>query len=402
MSHVEDRHKRPGRHAGKRWRARYTDPDGRERSKSFDRKTDADRFLIQVEADVLHGTYLDPDAGKVTLRRYAEGWAKGWHADSASAGKIRSHLDSHILPGLGGRTLAQLAARPSAVQQWLAGLPLSARTAGQVLGTLSAICSAAADDGLITRNPCRADSVRVPRVPQRKVVPWTAAEVAAVRAALPEPYRALADCGAGLGLRQGEILALGPDETDFLRRKVHVRRQLKVAAGRAWFALPKGGRERDVPLPGPVALALSAHLAAHRTAEVTLPWHEPGSRRHGQPVTCTLAFTAPAPGGAVRYLTASLFNKAAWRPARAAAGVAHGDRGDGMHALRHYYASALLAGGVDVRALSEYLGHHDPGFTLRVYAHLMPSAEGRALRAIEAAFSAASGPQTAQEGVKAP
>ncbi len=39
-----------------------------------------------------------------------------------------------------------------------------------------------------------------------------------------------------------------------------------------------------------------------------------------------------------------------------------------MHALRHYYASALLAGGVDIRALSEYLGHHDPAFTLRIYA----------------------------------
>ena len=47
-----------------------------------------------------------------------------------------------------------------------------------------------------------------------------------------------------------------------------------------------------------------------------------------------------------------------------------------MHALRHYYASVLLAGGVDVRALSEYLGHHDPAITLRIYAHLMPSRRG--------------------------
>ena len=69
-----------------------------------------------------------------------------------------------------------------------------------------------------------------------------------------------------------------------------------------------------------------------------------------------------------------------------------------MHALRHYYASVLLAGGVDVRALAEYLGHHDPAVTLRIYAHLMPGAETRALKAIEEALSSQDhGPQTAQE-----
>ena len=44
----------------------------------------------------------------------------------------------------------------------------------------------------------------------------------------------------------------------------------------------------------------------------------------------------------------------------------------GPHQLRHFYASVLLAGGVDIKALSEYLGHHDPAMTLRIYAHLMP------------------------------
>ncbi|WP_322741151.1 tyrosine-type recombinase/integrase [Streptomyces hygroscopicus] len=41
-----------------------------------------------------------------------------------------------------------------------------------------------------------------------------------------------------------------------------------------------------------------------------------------------------------------------------------------MHALRHYYASVVLDAGENVRALAEYLGHADPGFTLRTYTHL--------------------------------
>jgi len=59
---------------------------------------------------------------------------------------------------------------------------------------------------------------------------------------------------------------------------------------------------------------------------------------------------------------------------------------NGMHALRHYYASALLEAGVSIRAVSEYLGHADPGFTLRVYAHLMPTSDERARQAMDLAL----------------
>ena len=98
-------------------------------------------------------------------------------------------------------------------------------------------------------------------------------------------------------------------------------------------------------------------------------------------------------------LNTSTFNTAAWRPARRKAGLGDG----GMHALRHHYASVLLSGGVDVRALSEYLGHHDPAVTLRIYAHLMPSAEAKALRAVETALAGEDhGPGTAQEGGNGP
>lgn len=38
------------------------------------------------------------------------------------------------------------------------------------------------------------------------------------------------------------------------------------------------------------------------------------------------------------------------------------------------------------RALADYLGHADPGFTLRTYAHLMPEAEDRARSAVDAAL----------------
>ena len=58
-------------------------------------------------------------------------------------------------------------------------------------------------------------------------------------------------------------------------------------------------------------------------------------------------------------------------------------RENGMHAIRHFYASVLLDAGESVRGLASYLGHADPGFTLRVYTHLMPASEERTKRAID-------------------
>ncbi|MFG3697066.1 tyrosine-type recombinase/integrase [Micromonospora sp. NPDC047620] len=73
-------------------------------------------------------------------------------------------------------------------------------------------------------------------------------------------------------------------------------------------------------------------------------------------------------------------NRDYWHPALTAAGI-QSSRATGMHALRHFYASVLLDAGESVKALSEYLGHADPGFTLRTYTHLMPTSEDRTRRA---------------------
>jgi integrase len=62
-----------------------------------------------------------------------------------------------------------------------------------------------------------------------------------------------------------------------------------------------------------------------------------------------------------------------------------------MHALRHLYASVLLDAGENIKALSGYLGHSNPGFTLRVYTHLMPSSEGRARLTMDHVYRLAAG-----------
>ncbi len=60
-----------------------------------------------------------------------------------------------------------------------------------------------------------------------------------------------------------------------------------------------------------------------------------------------------------------------------------------MHALRHHYAGLVLDARENIRALAEYLGHADPGFTLRIHTHLMPAGEERTKKAVDRALEAA-------------
>ena len=81
----------------------------------------------------------------------------------------------------------------------------------------------------------------------------------------------------------------------------------------------------------------------------------------------------------------------------AKAEITYRKRIDGMHALRHFYVSVLLAQGVSIKELADYLGHADPGFTLRTYTHLVPSSFERARAAVDGVFP----PAVAADGLDA-
>lgn len=373
MASIEKR----ARNGRLRWYARWVDPDNRPRSKVFDRKKDAEDFLDGIKGDIHRGAYIDPDAGKVQFRMYAEQWLAMQTFGRSTREAVQQRLEKHVYPVLGNHQLRGI--KPSAIQAWQRGMGrLAASHRRVILVNVSTIFSAAVDDELIAKNPCRARSVAKPKVPTKKVTPWPLDQVLAVRDALVRRYRVVVALGAGLGLRQGEIFGLSPDDVDWLRGSVEVQRQVKVFTnGKQAFALPKGGKTRTVPLPDKVRAELAAYLAERPARTVVLPWETPD----GKPVAVKLVVSTREHTAVNR----NYFNRLIWKPALAAAGVA-ATRENGCHALRHFYASLLLDAGESIKAVSEYLGHSDPGFTLRVYTHLMPSSTDRTKRAVDAVW----------------
>src|SRR5664279_4961103 len=92
------------------WLARWRDPTGVQVKRTFGRKIDAERALVSVESSKLHGAYIDPAAGKVTLRAYVEGrWLPALvHVRPTTDELYRAHLRNHLLPALGGHPVSSL------------------------------------------------------------------------------------------------------------------------------------------------------------------------------------------------------------------------------------------------------------------------------------------------------
>lgn len=374
---------------GMRYRARYFAPDGNRKSKSFadGQKRIAEQWLSSISADVARGQYIDPNAARTSFQEFAERWLASQSGDPNTRASMQSQLKLHAFPRIGSRPLGSF--QPSHMREFVTQLEASGMSgsyARVIFSNVRAILSAAVEDGCLPRNPCNSRTVTLPEMGARRVVPWLPERVFAMRGALVERFRPLVDVGAGCGLRQGEILGLSVEELDFGNDVLHVVQQLKLSLSQPVFAPPKGGKLRDVPLPEPVADALKAHMKRFPPVKVTLPWMRAG----GPPVTKRLIFTGPLGGHVWR----TSLNEDHWKPALAKVGVIPkaksrehaAAREHGMHALRHFYASVLLDAGESIKAVSEYLGHSDPGLTLKVYAHLMPSSRDRARKALGAAL----------------
>lgn len=162
MASVERRERRgPNGSSQLRYVVRWREPDGRTRAKSFTRKGDPSRFAATVAADIVRGKYLDPDAGKINFKNYTAKWLAAQTFDEGTSESVELRHRLHAHPELGETLLSDI--KPSTIQTWLRGLSDLAPTYQKVLfANVSTILTAAVDDELIPKNPCKAPSYASP------------------------------------------------------------------------------------------------------------------------------------------------------------------------------------------------------------------------------------------------
>jgi integrase len=351
VSHIERRG--PGR-----WRARYRDPSGRERSKTFERKTDADRFLAGIENSKLTGSYVDPSRSKVTVGVWAEDWLAA-QADLAPKTRERyaGIIRRHIQPRWGRVQLASVT--HADVQRWLTGLDLAPASVRKTHRVLSMVLAYAVKDGRLATNP--AAGVSLPRIRQAEKRFLTHQQVHELAEACGDEYRLAVLFLAYTGLRWGEMAALKVRRIDFLRRRVLVAESVTPVRGGMTWGDTKGHERREVALPRFLIDDLSRQVAG-RTPD-------------------DLVFTGQR-GAAMRSGTFR-------RGPLAAAAKTIGVPGFHPHELRHTAASLAIASGADIKVVQQMLGHKSATMTLDQYGHLFPDRLDVVADAMDAAMKSA-------------
>ena len=151
-----------------RWEARFRDTAGRQRTATFDRKSDATIFLAAAETDVARGSWRDPALGRTPFADIARDWLasnprKRPTTYAHDAMVIRVHLN----PPLGELPIARVT--PADVKAVVAAMEhrgLAPATVRTSYGVLRAILSWAVENDVIDRSPCR--GVRLPSRPSHR------------------------------------------------------------------------------------------------------------------------------------------------------------------------------------------------------------------------------------------
>lgn len=332
-----------------RWLGRYRDQSGRERTKTFPTKREAEAWASEQERKLRRGEWTDPALARVTVADLVEQWRATLTVKPSTQAAYDNIVDKIILPRWGTVRLDKIA--PSDVRAWIAGLHgAGGRKAGPSLtrkthGLFSQMLDLAVMDGRLPRNPARpAAGSRgfLPRLPKKTAHTYLTAEQLHAVAEESGQYRVFVLFLGYTGLRWGEATALRVRDVNPLQGRVSVARAVAEVRGELVWGIPKSHAARTVPIPGFLRDGLTVLMAGKGPDD--------------------LLFTSPA--GAV--LRNRNFTQRVLLQASRRAGIEPVT----PHDFRHTAASLAIKAGANVKAVQRMLGHGSAALTLDTYAGL--------------------------------
>lgn len=342
----------PSAVAGKvtRWRARYVDDGGREIQRFFERKVDAQKWLDAQVASLLRGDHVAPADAKVTVGQWCDTWLAAYGNRRESSVRMAEVHLKIIKAHFGAVPLSTV--KPSDVRAWTAQLQKEGRAPSYVYALhsrLSQLLTDAVHDGLVARNPCS----RRTSPPMGKQRPYvaTTGQVWALYDAFPPGVRPAILMGAHAGLRLAECAALRITDVDLAAGVIHPavqwpEKDLKSDKSRTAIPIPREMTQ---------ILAEAARTGNGRTF-LDDEWGNPGN-----PWTIQRAM----------------------RDARDRLDLPDDFR---FHDLRHYFASLLIASGLDVKVVQARLRHASAKTTLDTYGHLWPDRDDTSRAAVAVVY----------------
>ena len=298
-------------------------------------------------------------SGKYTVAEWVRLWFETYSKPSIreqTAYYYNNYIEKHIVPGIGSIKLDKLTTlqiqqfynklkTSGRVQRYehieLKDKGLSNRFIRGVHGVLNSALDQAVKERLITSNP--AEGCKLPKIEKKEMKVLLPEQIGAYlqeankRGLLPAYYLELTS-----GLRRGELLALLWTDLDVENMTISVTKQVNRINGQLKVSQPKTSNSiRTIPIPKQAVNLLVLEHEKHPDSPYMFPspktgnMYDPDSFRHTHEKILV------------------------------AAGIEH----IRFHDLRHTFATLSLQNGVDVKTLSNTLGHYSAGFTLDTYTH---------------------------------
>lgn len=358
------------------------DATGRRRQKwhgGFRTRREAEAARAKLVNEVNTGVYAEPT--KTTL----EEWVLGsWLPTMKSQVKPTTWasydrmLRLHVLAVLGNRPLHKL--NPTLLNSLYVDLMaagykkesrgggLHVKTVRHIHSTLHKVLGDPIDAGLLTNNP--ADRAKPPR--PRAGSPtemkfWNAEQLGRFLAHIEgDRLEAAWHLLAMTGMRRGEVLGLRWQDVDLDHRRLAVRHTITAVGYEIKESTPKNHQACTIDLDPGTMEQLKAHR--ERQAKEKEAWG-PGYQDTG------LVFRRED-GTPVH---PQLFSQQFEREVRRS-----GLPQIRLHDVRHTHATIALRAGVPVKVISERLGHEDPAFTMKQYAHVIPGMQAEAAELVAA------------------
>lgn len=329
-------------------------------------KRAAEEAAEQIQARLTLGdpTWFDPPAPEPTAVPTFRELARRWLAEDvplrckgSTAAQYAHVLTRHWLPRFGDRPVTSILRNDvKAALAEMGGAVARTTLRYAILPPLKGVLMFAVEQGILTASPAGRLGKYVPdtRVPQERLDPFTAEELAAIlttaQGDFPAWYPAILTA-ARTGLRFSEWTALRPEDLDFRHGAILVRRGCYHGV----VTTPKSGKGRRVDMSRQLAAVLQGWLTL-REAEAAVEGRPPGLWLF--------------PGANGKPVDRDTFAYRAWRPILRRAGVRYRP----PHQLRHSFASLLIQHGESLAYVRDQLGHHSIALTVDIYGHLAPGA----------------------------
>lgn len=341
------------------WEGRYYDNDGKQHSLYGSTKAIVKDKLAAKRTEIVQGTAITET--DLTVAQWGKEWLETFKTNRVKHSTMENyecHFRLHIMPYIGNIKLKELTTlHVQRVYLRLEKEGLSPKSIRDVHGMLHGMLDKALTMDMIRKNV--SESCELPKVQKHDMHPLTATEVGQfMQMAKDDDYYNMMRFDFFTGLRESELIGLTWDCVDFEHCTLRVYRQfVRIASGpdkgTMMFTPLKNGKERTIALT-PSALRV-LHDAKRLQSEQRLRAGGLWENEHN------MIFTR-ANGHFVRFKTLYVhfknIVKAMGRPE-----VRFQD-------VRHTYATLSIQSGVDIKTLSESLGHATVAFTLDVYGHV--------------------------------